>query len=682
MLTLPAKFQTELDKGTGKPSIYVKIEEDVLEAEETSQADWTANTGENNVDYTTQPGDVILENWVNVESNDTSGTAFGPTSSTGQDIQAQGFKLSSATKVKRISLRLNEDDASATCKVKIYSNWSAGSGTLLGTSENVVVTTDAWYDFVFSSVVSLSASTQYHIILNHVSGNPLGSAGEGWYAGNSGYADGTYWQKNPGPGWQEFPSEDAYFRIYEGYQSSGDITTDEMDLGSTPTVNGEWQLSTIEPDDSSLTFEAWSSATGAFAGEEASLGTIVDGDAITDLKRYYKVEATFTANTNRDETPTLNSITAYFADQTIYTNNLSLARDYAYNMGLKSISSLATKIDDFSPSTIGQQTITFDFNESISKFLYSKFPKNKIVGIYIGFTEAGFTPDDHIEYFRGQISDYDIDGGDKVKLFVQNFQTEWERKVPEKWEDAGDDVSWTDAHHIDVSLDILQNYINTRDSKLVLSSFATVKASLSGYEVTRTITKQPVEAKKLLEELRILMSCYYIPQVDGKIKIKRYDSTEATVADITESNKVRLTYKGNLKDLINKTSLYYGWDGEGENASDFGDLDLTVNAPSETNWGETATEEIKDKWTDTADGSQITTLGSNIRTRYADPPSIISVITDKKLMALETGDMVAVTTKRAPSSDGISGITAKKFQIIQRNLDFMKDTLSLTLMEV
>ena len=419
---------------------------------------------------------------------------------------------------------------------------------------------------------------------------------------------------------------------------------------------------------------------GTLGGDATSIGTIVDGDEITDLKQYWMVKASLTANTNRDSTPTLKTIRADFSTFKTFTNNLDLIPTEDFETGLLTISSQTTKIDTFEPSTVGSQSITFDFNASISSYLKNKFPKNKIVKIYVGFVAPGFTFADHVEYFRGQITDYNITSDDKVRISVQNYQINWKTKVPETWESAGDDVIWTAMHPIDVMLDIFKNYTESRDSEFVLSSFDTVKAATPGYKVTRTITKQPEDAKKLIEELRILLSCSLIPQVNGAIKLKQWDSAEASVFSLTDSSTVRLAYKGNMKSLINKTITYYDWTGSGSKADDFGELRLDVVAASETNWGETAIKETKDKWTGAAEEAQIVTFSTNITDRYGDPPPIIDVITDKKLMAIETGDIVDVTTLLAPSSDG-SGISAVKFQVIQKTLDYMKNDVSLTLLE-
>ena len=423
---------------------------------------------------------------------------------------------------------------------------------------------------------------------------------------------------------------------------------------------------------------------GTLGGDAVSVGTIVDGDPITDLQQYWRVRANFTSNTNRDETPTLHSIKADFSTYKTFTDSRRIARENNYEMGLMPISGISSEINDFKESTIGQITPMLDFNESVSKYLYGKYPKNKIVIVLIGFDDPAFPVSDFLEFFRGQVVDYNITRDDKVALITQAFQVEWNKKVPETWEDTGDDVTWTDMHPTDVMLDIIRNYMTVRDSKIVASSFAEVKALIPSYTVTLTITKNPVEASKLMEQLRLLTGCYFLPRSDGKIKIKRFDPTEAVVATLTDANTKDVGgYKGNLKTLINKTLVYYGHDGDGDDAADYTELaiDVTTGAISHDNWGEWKTKEIKDKWTLAGDSAQVISMSDAQLARYKNPPAIIQRVGDKKLLYIEAGDMVAVTVKRAPSVDGVSGIVDKKFQVIKPSLDFKGDKVTLTLLE-
>lgn len=731
MLSLPQKFSDENNKGTNKPSIIVELEESRLENEQTLQADWAANTQESNVDYGPTPpevGNVILSRngAVRIITNFEGGGAIydrdiidiGFYDYSSWSIYAQGFKFASDVHgvdlIQKISMYMGITGGSATVRMKIYSG--SPNGTLLATSSNDVnLGAMGWYDFTFS--VQLNAGTQYYLVLYVVS-ESINDPNELLVRFNNenAYGDGTLFFSNLYNPWIERTWQDLYFRVYgTDYATSGYIRTQTMDLGATPPNSGEWQFDDVLATGTSITYAAWASDTGAFAGEETSLGTVLDGDPIIILKRYYRVKATLYANSNQTQTPILRSIKANFSIYKTYSNNPLLP----YELGVLSISSLATTIDTFKASIISQLTIIMAHINSLATYLSTKYPKNKTAKVLIGYKAAGFERTDHIDYLWGQIKDISLGADDKITITCHDFQTEWDKNVPEKWQTTGDDITWTAQHPIDVMLDILQNKINVYDSKIDIDSFNAVKTALSGWQVTRTITGNPENGKKLMEELCLLMSCVFLPQPDGKIKIKRWNANEASVETLTDAdvNSPGFKYAGNYDSLINKLAIYYNWDGNGENTSDFTNLDLALDSASITNYGETALKEIKDKWTRSAQSSQITDLRTKILNRYADPAPVLTATLDLRKIYLEAGDIVKVTTKRYPAAftkyiytiedyvyaDGTydadgskraggypggyegyvaAGVVDKPFQIMKRNLDFMNHKMELTLQEV
>jgi len=422
-----------------------------------------------------------------------------------------------------------------------------------------------------------------------------------------------------------------------------------------------------------LTYTAEYSTTGAWGGEEVSIGTIYDGLAITVLARYWRVTATFGANAARDETPTLQSIKA---DYTTY-RRFNRIKDLGYEPLVQSLASLTTKVDFFKPASIGQISVGIQMTDAVSDWVYNDTLYNKIVQVKLGFNYTGFTEADYIHYFTGAIDDWSIDGNKELNLTLKDLSKDWKLPVPSKWESALDDVTWTNEHHIDVMLDIFQNYINVRDSGLLLDSFATVKAATSGYNVTRTITESPVDAKKLVEELRVLLFAFFLPRGDGKIGIKQFDSTEAIVTTFTDDNTMSIRWRANSKDLINQTNLYYDWDGAGEKESDFLEFDrgpASEPSTSQTKFQEVRPYILKDKWTDVVEASQISGLETKILDQFDDMPSRVTINCDAKDIAYEAGDMVGVTTLEAPGANG-GGIEDEKYLIVSKNLDFLGDKI-------
>jgi hypothetical protein len=453
------------------------------------------------------------------------------------------------------------------------------------------------------------------------------------------------------------------------YYPTGHLTTDNIDIGEVPTVIGEWAIEDIKPTGTSLTYTAEYSTTGAWGGEEVSIGAIVDGDEITDLKRYWRVTATFTSSTSTAETPILQSIKA---DYTTY-RRFNRITDLGYEPLVEDISSLTSKVDFFNPASIGQISVSIHMSDAVSDWVFGDTLYNKIVHVKLGFKYPGFVEADYIDYFTGAIDDWNVDD-QTLNLTLKDLSKEWKLPVPSKWESVADDVTWTAQHHTDIMLDIFQNYINVRDSGLLLDSFATVKAATPAYVVTRKITGNTEDAKKLVEELRVLLSAFFLPRGDGKIGIKQFDSAEAAATTFTDDNTLSIKWQANSKDLINRTNLYFNWDTLGDKEENFDSYDEGNDTASQTAFQEIRPYILKDKWTLTAQASQISALETKILAQFDNMPSAVTITCDARDIAYEAGDMVNVTTLEAPGSGG-AGITDEKYLITSKNLDFLGDRI-------
>ncbi len=693
MITLPLKFAAENAKAENSPSFMVRLEDSVIFNEQTASSDWAANTGESNVDYATIIGDVTLaslpipNNYAsNAWSTLHSKSSLGVILSDSQDwqsfkrIQTPGMNRTITT-VKGYFRRTSGGGSvtvNLTCQV-----WTPGKGASLGSvtiSGYALNQTGEWLTFDFTSQnIQLSDNTEYWLRWTASFAIGFGNI-EQAYQSTDVYANGQFDRTGTSPGANlgDLAFEATYSGIVDNayYLAQGYIRTRAMDIGQTPTDPGEWSFSDVVPAYTSLVYEAWASDSGAFTGEETSLGVIQDGYVISVLKRYYMVKASF-GNTNDAYTPVLQSIKAAFPLYKTFSDRPGLGHEPAV-MG---VTSLSATIDAFQPSTISQITLRLGLTQAVSNWLATRHPKNKLVKILAGFEASDFTEADYIDYFQGLVESWTIDGNDVVALQVRDFKKEWSASVPDKWQSTSDDAVWTAQHPIDVMLDILRNRVNVRDSKIDVASFDAVKAALPGWKVSQTISGNPEDAATLIEELRVLASCFFIPQADGRIRIKRWDGNEAASDALTDDNTFGLSYDGNGGSLINRTSIYFNWDGTGDDAKNFSQLDIGVDGASQADWAEIKTKEIKDKWTRTTESGQIAALRDVILGRYANPRPMVSLQTDRSKIYLELGDVVTLTTKRAPSTD-LSGVSEMRFQIINRNLDFMKDVISFKLLAV
>ncbi len=553
--------------------------------------------------------------------------------------------------------------------------------------------------------------------------------------------------------------------IYEdflAYYSSGYIRTQTIDFGSAPTVDGIWRFQNLIPLGTSITYEAWASDTGLFAGEEESLGFVTSNQAITVRKRYYRVKATHYANTALDTIPTLQSIMARFPIYIGYSDNPRLG----YEAALLSVSALSQTIDDFKATSVGQVQGTFALTKSMSNYLATAYPKNKEAKILLGFlTDStfdllsalqqvyvvsslddmlqifdslddirtihdfpmnGFAETDYLLYYTGIIKDWNIGENDTVTVKIDDLHIEWDAPVPRKWVTAADDKTWIAVHPVDAIIDIVQGYVtSTTDigallrgyTSLDYDSLNTVKLATPGWTVTRTITGRTEKARDLLEELRQLLFAYFLPKSTGNIFLKRWNASEIPAMSLTDRDFLTKKWDSNAASLMNLCAIYFNWIASVEeptwylstaykkgdyvlpsasktgfryecttagtsagsepawptsvgntvvdntatwtcrNAAQDNDLknyltsSITSDPTSINNWKEVAVKELKDKWTRTAQISQVQNRGMKLLTRYANPPEKLSVSTDMRFFELEVGDIVNVTTERAPTAD-------------------------------
>ncbi len=80
------------------------------------------------------------------------------------------------------------------------------------------------------------------------------------------------------------------------------------DMGQAPEREGEWNIDAYVPSDAAVNIYAWASETGAFAGEQMYLGSVLDGDKISARARWYKVRVELFSSSDRVWTPEIYSV--------------------------------------------------------------------------------------------------------------------------------------------------------------------------------------------------------------------------------------------------------------------------------------------------------------------------------------------------------------------------------------
>lgn len=704
MITLPTNFQTFAAKAESTPATIVKLGDSILEDIQGSQGDWENNSSESQVDYATVPGDVILgaasvpniEQLSGAATNDDdhiysagdNGTYFVYNEFWQSFKQATG----ASKKLNVISIYVDVDaDTSANLSCVLY---DAKSGTPLSTVVTSVETTGIKYaDFDFSAQdITLENNVIYWIksyVLTFNEPSVLDTVHIGYDAAKP-YSGGQLDRvgiENPATSAENIA--DARFKVSmtgDYYLTPGNITTQIIDLGETPAVNGEWKFNDTTPSVYGTTAVIYTcfGSTDNFVASNVSIGAKVDGDPIEsgDWYRYYKITSTLSA-TNQNETPAVHDVGVSFVTYITFSDR----NIFGYEPALDGISSLSTKIDDFALATVSQITCNLGLTQSISNYLYSNFPRNKPARVLIGFDDAEFLESDFFEIYSGAIDDWKITTGHYVNVTIRDISKSWKVDIPkETTVGDGNQTSGTYQalnisadHPVDVMLEILQNHLDIRDAVIDFGSFEAVKTSLSGWVVTRDLTGEQIKADELLNELRVLTTTYFLPDATGKIKLKEYDSTEAAIETLTDDDFIKpLLWESNIGALKNKAFLEFDWN-TGTEVYDH--VYIAVNATSISNNDETITYSLEDKWTLNAQVAQIQALKTFILGRYAAPPAKLSGVVDRKKLYLEVGDMVNITTTQAPSTD-LSGITATKFQIIEKNFNQNKNTINFVFLEV
>ena len=82
----------------------------------------------------------------------------------------------------------------------------------------------------------------------------------------------------------------------------------------------------------------------------------------------------------------------------------------------------------------------------------------------------------------------------------------------------------------------------------------------------------------------MLINCFLILKPNGRISIKQWDASEASIQSLTDANTKSLTYDANAPLLINQFQYYFGWDGQGDEAVNFSALTIDIDATSQSNY--------------------------------------------------------------------------------------------------
>jgi hypothetical protein len=312
---------------------------------DTTQADFLQGVPAN-VDLMTTPGDVTLAKADAVDQQSATLGVLGA-SFTGLNWIGQTFTAAATGPVVRVDFHLFSANCGAVTMPNVtvairntFSNLPTGFDLAVATIPGFCNPAGGYYTATFATPATVTAGTQYAIVLRAASAMPTGSPAPGYF-GTVSPAVGTAAQQNPYAGggrtssatlgftWvgpTGIASNDHGFKVYvnHGYVPSGTLTSSAKDAnpvgGAIPSWGAlSWVASTITGS-TGVNFQVAGSdspaGTFAFVGPDGTAGTFfANGGSLAqfDGKRYLKYKASLTSSVT-SATPTLSTVTTCFQD--------------------------------------------------------------------------------------------------------------------------------------------------------------------------------------------------------------------------------------------------------------------------------------------------------------------------------------------------------------------------------
>lgn len=714
MLALPPKFLQQLENADRQPFALLQINSTGIIDEATSEAEWGANTSESNVDYTPTPpesGDVILA----VDTGENTTSAAYPDSDVTNEFDSGNWD----------SVNSPESDAT-------YLNHNTVGSvviTFFGTYETIDdIPDNASIKQITITVRAVEDTNNVDVYIGYKYGGT--TYWDGGHALTGSFADYTYdvtvnpVTSNP---WlkeeiltiseigckMDFPAISAgrvsvikMEVVYYDFQTSGYIET-EYDLSASTSGNEAiLSIDDYAPDNTSITYTAEGSATGAWGGEEVALGSVQDGSILTNYA-YYRILATFASDASA--TPILKSIVIEIPDNIYKYSTLS---DGTLNAlpWLKDIPgrTISISLKDFITTTSGL-SVELVRNETVDEMIRGNNFRGLDTTIKIGMYTDDIVDGDLFLYYSGTVLNYAL-SEDIVSIKLSDSTKDLSVKVPEGTAPStAVSQSYTSAgtyNMIDVILDLIDK-ASVKTRYIDQASFATVKANVGdgtpaaanfviyrgssppedpGATWDTTIVKADT-AKTVISELLELLGAYIVVHENGRLTCIEYDSS--TAAEETWDDDVIFkgaSYDPGLEALRNQVYVYYDWDGLGTQESNFHSIYIVADATSAADWNTVATKIILSKWLagDSTDGYYGDDLAAHIAdretTRLKDGVGTFECETSLDKCHIQVGDFITIDSALIINPD-VGYESTRKFMVTQKTWNISGGRMSWQLTE-
>jgi len=139
-------------------------------------------------------------------------------------------------------------------------------------------------------------------------------------------------------------------------------------------------------------------------------------------------------------------------------------------------------------------------------------------------------------------------------------------------------------------------------------------------------------------------------------------------------NSVR--YRRGWKEMMNQGVIITGYTGDGDGSDKFTKGEVLVDVTSQTNYDATVQKKWEDKWN--VDPVELQTRLTDIMAKYSDGRRVFGCTTTIRLLAVEPGDVVTLSSGQLPAGD--SG--PHSCMVISKKLDFAKQSITFEMLEV
>lgn len=597
----------------------------VLEGICDTQAEWQANSADENMDYTTAEGQARL------------GIVAGTYSlaQVSDNTNFQLVQLGGGSYVRAMqSVLLTDGRAVDECTVKVDNTGGAAATLTLSiiTEPKTEISSYPYrFKFVYTQWCTGSVSVAAGFSGTKTVTFPFTSLPEGTYyilasqAGSAAfyiryqntdvYAGGSFSSITRNTYGVEIyetiaaVTGDMYFDLsLSGYNGSGYVTTGNVDLGEVPGGPCIFQAAYEQPAGTTITFTLYGSATGAFGGEETTYNNVQDGQTM-GIFQFWRVKAVLTSNTSRNQSPSIDMVSLVYAKSRVRMREKTALRyvdkqlraDYEpilvnaqFQMSeLKVIERLASG---------GSATMQIESPSlgPIHRLIADSPLKNHRGMLYVGADVPGMVEADLLRFFIGVVDTGNYKPRFRRKnsglsLTFKNPILELTRKVPQVTASGSLDlatnaISYDGEHVLDASLDLMRGEAGIPARYIDVSAILAAKQTIgddrvvsSGYTVRRsnaaglvdTRLKSPEEVKKHLAALAQIADGYWVVDEGSRITFVVHDAAAAAEEDWADETLVRAGLKAIPIEDIGDIKLGYddwlfnacicgaGWDGSG-----------------------------------------------------------------------------------------------------------------------